>query len=84
MDYIHENLTCPVFRIDGSVSKEDREKQLKLLNEAPQNSVLLIQVKAGGQGLNIQCASRIYFTARLGTRRPNSRLLGARIDRDKN
>jgi SNF2 family DNA or RNA helicase len=63
MDYIRENLTCPVFRIDGSVSKEDREKQLKLFNEAPQNSVFLIQVKAGGQGLNIQCASRIYFTA---------------------
>jgi len=63
MDYIHENLSCPVFRIDGSVLKEDREKQLKLFNEAPQNSVFLIQVKAGGQGLNIQCASRIYFTA---------------------
>tara|TARA_B100000902_G_scaffold73046_1_gene78230 strand:- start:1190 stop:2626 length:1437 start_codon:yes stop_codon:yes gene_type:complete len=63
MDYIRENLKCNVFRIDGSVSKDDREKQLKLFNEAPQNSVFLIQVKAGGQGLNIQCASRIYFTA---------------------
>jgi SNF2 family DNA or RNA helicase len=63
MDYIRENLTCPVFRIDGSVSKEDRETQLKLFNEAPQDSVFLIQVKAGGQGLNIQCASRVYFTA---------------------
>ena len=63
MDYIRENLSCPVFRIDGSVSKEDRETQLKLFNEAPQDSVFLIQVKAGGQGLNIQCASRVYFTA---------------------
>jgi SNF2 family DNA or RNA helicase len=63
MEYICENLSCPVFRIDGSVSKEDRETQLKLFNEAPQNSVFLIQVKAGGQGLNIQCASRVYFTA---------------------
>ena len=63
MDYICENLSCPVFRIDGSVSKDDREKQLKMFNESPQNSVLLIQVKAGGQGLNIQCASRVYFTA---------------------
>ena len=63
MDYIRENLSCPVFRIDGSVSKDDREKQLKLFNDSPQNSVLLIQVKAGGQGLNIQCASRVYFTA---------------------
>jgi SNF2 family DNA or RNA helicase len=63
MDYIYENLSCYVFRIDGSVSKEDRETQLKLFNEAPQDSVFLIQVKAGGQGLNIQCASRVYFTA---------------------
>jgi SNF2 family DNA or RNA helicase len=63
MDYIYENLSCSVFRIDGSVSKEDRETQLKLFNEAPQDSVFLIQVKVGGQGLNIQCASRVYFTA---------------------
>lgn len=62
MDYIRENLKCNVFRIDGSVPKEDREKQLKMFKDAPQNSVFLIQVKAGGQGLNIQCASRVYFT----------------------
>src|SRR6056300_1250576 len=63
MDYIRENLSCPVFRIDGSVSKEDRETQLNLFKDAPQNSVFLIQVKAGGQGLNIQCASRVYITS---------------------
>tara|TARA_B100001996_G_scaffold68145_1_gene49678 strand:- start:1087 stop:1440 length:354 start_codon:yes stop_codon:yes gene_type:complete len=27
------------------------------------NSVMIIQVKAGGQGLNIQCASRVYITS---------------------
>src|SRR5210317_137609 len=63
MNYIQETLTCPVFRIDGSCSKERRETQLAEFNRAPQNSVFLIQVKAGGQGLNIQCASRVYITS---------------------
>ena len=63
MNYIQEKLTCPVFRIDGTCSKERRESQLAEFNRAPQNSVFLIQVKAGGQGLNIQCASRVYITS---------------------
>ena len=63
MNYIQEKLTCPVFRIDGTYSKERRESQLAEFNRAPQNSVFLIQVKAGGQGLNIQCASRVYITS---------------------
>ena len=63
MNYIQQKLECPVFRIDGSCSKERRESQLAEFNRAPQNSVFLIQVKAGGQGLNIQCASRVYITS---------------------
>jgi SNF2 family DNA or RNA helicase len=52
-----------VFRIDGSFSKERRESQLAEFNRAPNNSVFIIQVKAGGQGLNIQSASRVYITS---------------------
>ena len=63
MNHIQEKLTCPVFRIDGTCSKERRESQLAEFNRAPQNSVFLIQVKAGGQGLNIQSASRVYITS---------------------
>lgn len=63
MNYIQRKLTCPVFRIDGTCSKERRESQLTEFKCAPQNSVFLIQVKAGGQGLNIQCASRVYITS---------------------
>ena len=63
MNYIQEKLTCPVFRIDGTCSKDRRESQLAEFNRAPQNSVFLIQVKAGGQGLNIQSASRVYITS---------------------
>lgn len=63
MNYIQEKLSCRVFRIDGSCSKERRESQLAEFRRAPQNSVCIIQVKAGGQGLNIQCASRVYITS---------------------
>ena len=63
MNHISEQLDCPVFRIDGACSREKRETQLKKFAEAPMNSVMIIQVKAGGQGLNIQCASRVYITS---------------------
>lgn len=63
MNYIQSHLTCPVFRIDGSKEKFERIEELKEFNYAPQNSVLLVQIKCGGQGLNIQCASRVYITA---------------------
>ena len=63
MDHISKQLECPVFRIDGTCSSEHRESQLKKFANAPTNSVMIIQVKAGGQGLNIQCASRVYITS---------------------
>ena len=63
MDYIQKNAQNPVYRIDGSVEKEERVRRLNNFKTAPNNSIMLIQVKCGGQGLNIQCASRIYFTA---------------------
>lgn len=63
MNHIQANLTCPVFRIDGSKEKFERIEELKEFNYAPPNSVLLVQIKCGGQGLNIQCASRVYITA---------------------
>jgi SNF2 family DNA or RNA helicase len=34
---------------------------LGLFGTAPSNSVLIIQIKCGGQGLNIQCATRVYI-----------------------
>lgn len=67
MDRIHEMLTdldIPVFRIDGSVSKDQRDEQIAsfkkvVTGRAP---VFLIQIKAGGVGLNLQEATRIYIT----------------------
>lgn len=66
MNLIQEELyqqgikTC---RIDGSVNKDDRDKQIKLFKSGPQGAVFLIQIKAGGQGLNLQEATRVYITA---------------------
>jgi SNF2 family DNA or RNA helicase len=63
MDHIQRHLEGPVLRIDGSVSKENRLEQMRLFKNAPNNAVLIIQIKSGGQGLNLQEATRVYITA---------------------
>lgn len=63
MNHIQKNIGGPVFRIDGSVSKEDRLDQMRLFKKAPSNAVLIIQIKSGGTGLNLQEATRVYITA---------------------
>lgn len=66
MDEIHEmlvNKNIQVYRIDGSVSSEDRTKQISQFTESSSNSVFIIQIKAGGVGLNLQSASRVYITS---------------------
>lgn len=63
MNHIQKNIKGPVFRIDGSVSKEDRIDQMRIFKKAPSNAVLIIQIKSGGTGLNLQEATRVYITA---------------------
>ena len=66
-DRIQELLTergIPVFRIDGHVAdKEEREIRINEFRQAPPNAVFLIQIRAGGVGLNLQEASRVYITS---------------------
>jgi SNF2 family DNA or RNA helicase len=70
MDHIQERLTAvsiPVFRIDGSVLKEKREEAIAGFKAASSTgtrpaAVFLIQIKAGGVGLNLQEATRVYIT----------------------
>jgi SNF2 family DNA or RNA helicase len=62
MNYIQNQLKCPVFRIDGSVSKEERVKQIEGFKKAVSGAVFIIQIKSGGQGLNLQEATRVYIT----------------------
>ena len=73
MDRIQELLHqagIPTYRIDGSVTKELREERIaafKRYNWETTSSVnaavFLIQIKAGGVGLNLQEATRVYITA---------------------
>jgi SNF2 family DNA or RNA helicase len=65
MDEIQRRLVKagnPVFRIDGSVDKEAREERIAAFKKGPPNSVFVIQIKAGGVGLNLQEATRVYIT----------------------
>jgi SNF2 family DNA or RNA helicase len=65
-DRIQELLVAkniPVFRLDGHVGKEDREERITQFRAAGPNAVFLIQIKAGGVGLNLQEASRVYIMA---------------------
>jgi SNF2 family DNA or RNA helicase len=66
MNHIQEELTerkIKVYRIDGSVSQEDRVQNLENFKKYPRGCVFIIQIKAGGQGLNIQEATRVYITS---------------------
>lgn len=66
MDRIYEllyDLDIFTYRIDGSVSKDDREEQIERFKRRKTGCVLLIQIKAGGVGLNLQEATRVYITS---------------------
>lgn len=63
MEYIQSQLENPVFRIDGSVSKDERNEQVRQFKAAPNDAVFIIQIKSGGQGLNLQEATRVYITS---------------------
>jgi len=64
-DHLQESLKdlgYPVFRIDGNViDKTERETRVDAFRAAPENAVFLIQIRAGGVGLNLQEASRVYI-----------------------
>lgn len=52
-----------VFRIDGSVSKEERVAEIEGFKKIYGEAYFIIQIKAGGQGLNLQEATRVYIMA---------------------
>ncbi len=63
MNHIQKNVEGQVFRIDGSVPKEERVGQIEGFKKAAPGAVFIIQIKSGGQGLNLQEATRVYITA---------------------
>ena len=48
-------------RLDGSMSAEERRKALRRFREERGVRVLLVSLKAGGVGLNLTCATRVYL-----------------------
>ncbi len=66
MDEIHERLRTAdyhVFRIDGGVDTEQRAARIQRFKKTEKPAVFLIQIKAGGVGLNLAEASRVYITS---------------------
>lgn len=65
MNFIEESLSNQghlVFRIDGSVDQATRVERLDLFKKSAKACVFIIQIKSGGQGLNLQEATRVYIT----------------------
>lgn len=50
-------------RYDGDMSKSKRECSLFNFKNTPGLTVMIVQIQAGGVGLNLQCATRVYITA---------------------
>jgi SNF2 family DNA or RNA helicase len=63
MDIIEQSLCgkFDTFRIDGRVMNEARDEQIRCFKKGKAGSVFIIQVKTGGQGLNLQDATRVYI-----------------------
>jgi SNF2 family DNA or RNA helicase len=52
-----------VFRISGQVPRDERVAQIQKFKKSKTGCVFVIQIKAGGQGLNLQEATRVYIMA---------------------
>jgi SNF2 family DNA or RNA helicase len=63
LDHIQNIIGQNTFRIDGSVSQQQRVYNINEFRKAPKGAVFLIQIKAGGVGLNLQEATRVYITS---------------------
>ena len=50
MDFIQQNMEGPTFRIDGSVPKDERDRQVTAFKKAPPGAVFIIQIKIGRTG----------------------------------
>ena len=48
-------------RLDGTMKREDRTKAMDALKHDPGCEVLLVSLKAGGVGLNLTAAQRVYL-----------------------
>merc|ERR1740127_167795 len=54
-----EGISCVIFR--GGMSMQAREDALAAFNTDPSLKVILISLKAGGEGLNLQVANHVFM-----------------------
>lgn len=55
--------THQIFRLDGRTDTDKRQSIIDgFKNTSNRGAVFIIQIKTGGVGLNLQCASRVYIT----------------------
>lgn len=52
-----------VFRLDGSVPQNERKNVISRFKKYKTRCVFIIQIKAGGQGINLQDATRVFITS---------------------
>jgi SWI/SNF-related matrix-associated actin-dependent regulator of chromatin subfamily A3 len=48
-------------RLDGTMKRDDRARAMDCLKYDPACEVLLVSLKAGGVGLNLTAAQRVYL-----------------------
>lgn len=48
-------------RLDGTMKRDDRTRAMEALKHDPGCDVLLVSLKAGGVGLNLTAAQRVYL-----------------------
>ncbi len=61
MDIIQSIVDVKTFRLDGSIPSHTRTSVLNDFKMCTEPCALIIQIKTGGQGLNIQEATRVYI-----------------------
>jgi len=54
-----EGISCVIFR--GGMSMQARDDALQAFNTEPSLKVILISLKAGGEGLNLQVANHVFL-----------------------
>lgn len=48
-------------RLDGTMKRDERTRAMEALKNDPSCEVLLVSLKAGGVGLNLTAAQRVYL-----------------------
>ena len=60
LNHLNDQGICTL-RFDGSMTRERRENVIYNFNNTPGVRALVIQINAGGVGLNLQVATRVYI-----------------------